>query len=203
MAAGARDSTVRVEGVSCGRFVTGTGFAVTDDHFVTNAHVVAGAEQLWISFDGALDRYAATAVDFDPELDVALVHVPGIDVEPLTLSDELPARGDPAVALGFSGGGRQRLIPGVISRALSALGRDIYGRSVVAREIIEMRLDVSPGDSGGPVLLSDGEVGGVTFSESRNDPEIGYALSPVAVANSISDELRSTRSVPNGECATG
>jgi S1-C subfamily serine protease len=202
MVAGARDSTVRVEAIACGRFVTGTGFAVTDEHFVTNAHVVAGGEQLSISFDGALERYPASVVDFDPDLDVALLHVPGTDVEPLTLADALPARGDAVVALGFSGGGRQRTIPGVMSRALSALGRDIYGESVVPREIIEMRLDVSPGDSGGPVLMASGEVGGVTFSEARNNPEIGYALSPVAVANSMSDSLRSTQPVPNGRCAT-
>ena len=66
-----------------------------------------------------------------------------------------------------------------------------------------MRLDVSPGDSGGPVVLPNGEVGGVTFSESRTDPQIGYALSPIAVANSISDAIRSTQPVSNGECATG
>lgn len=203
MAAGARDNTVRVEGVACNRFVTGTGFAVTDDHFVTNAHVVAGTEQLWISFDGALERHAATVVDFDPDLDAALLHVPGIDVEPLVLADTLPARGDPAVALGFSGGGSQRLIPGVVSRTLSALGRDIYGGSVVPREIIEMRLDVSPGDSGGPLMLADGQVGGVTFSESRTDPEIGYALSAIAVANSIDDSLHSTEAVANGDCLVG
>ena len=200
MVAAARESTVRVEGVSCGRFVTGTGFAVTNDHFVTNAHVVAGADPLWISFDGALERYSASVVEFDPDLDVALVYAPGIDVEPLRLADALPARGEAAVALGFSGGGRQRVIPGVISRTLSALGRDIYDQSVVAREIIEMRLDVSPGDSGGPVLLEDGEVGGVTFSESRTNSEIGYALSPVAVADSVGDALRATQPVPNGEC---
>jgi S1-C subfamily serine protease len=203
MAAGARGSTVRVEGVSCGRFVTGTGFAVTDDHFVTNAHVVAGAEQMWISFDGALERYQATVVDFDPDLDVALLHVAGIDVEPLTLAEEPPARGDAVVAVGFSGGGGQRIIPGVTSRTLSALGRDIYGESVVPREIIEMRLDVSPGDSGGPVLTPTGDVGGVTFSESRSDPEIGYALSPLAVLNSIGDALRSTQPVSIGDCVTG
>ena len=45
IAAAARGSTVRVEGVACGHFVTGSGFAVTADHFVTNAHVVAGAER--------------------------------------------------------------------------------------------------------------------------------------------------------------
>jgi S1-C subfamily serine protease len=196
----ARGSTVRVEAIACGKFFSGTGFAVTRDHFVTNAHVVAGSEQVWISFDGSLDRYEATVVDFDPGLDAALLYVPGGDTAPLTLADALPSRGELAAALGFTGGGRERLIPGVISRTLSALGRDIYGSSVVAREIIEMRLDVSPGDSGGPVLLQDGTVGGVTFSESRENPLIGYALSPTAVSSTIADMLRNTAPVATGAC---
>ncbi len=198
----ARDSTVRVESTACGRFMTGSGFAVTPDHIVTNAHVVAGSNQVWISFDGALDRQPATVVEFDPDLDVALLHVPGLRATPVRLADALPRRGDPAAALGFTGGGRQRLIPGVISRTLSALGRDIYGESVVAREVVEMRLDVSPGDSGGPVLLENGVVGGVTFSESREHPEIGYALSPVEVRRSIRDALESRAAVNTGACTT-
>jgi PPOX class probable F420-dependent enzyme len=200
IAAAARRSTVRVETIACGRFLSGTAFAVTPDHFVTNAHVVAGAEQAWISFDGALDRLPATVVDFDPSLDAALIHVAGAQVAPLRLAETLPRRGQPAAALGFTGGGRQRLIPGVISRTLSALGRDIYGRAVSAREVIEMRLDVSPGDSGGPVLLDNGEVGGVTFSEAPDNTAVGYALSPVAVAASIRDALESTTPAPTGPC---
>ncbi len=200
MAAAARRSTVRVESTACGRFLTGTGFAVTPDRFVTNAHVIAGAERVWISFDGSLERFSATVIDFDPSLDVALLHVAGMEAASLTLEDSLPERGEKAAALGFTGGGRQRLIPGVISRTLSALGRDIYGRSVVAREVIEMRLDVSPGDSGGPVLLPNGNVGGVTFSEARERPDIGYALSPISVAASINDALRSTAPVSTGAC---
>lgn len=200
MVAVARRGTVRVEATVCGRFFTGTGFAVTPDHFVTNAHVVAGSDRVWISFDGSLDRFSATVVDFDPGLDAALLHVTGMEATPLTLDSSLPERGVAAAALGFTGGGRQQVIPGVISRTLSALGRDIYGRSVMAREVIEMRLDVSPGDSGGPVLLPGGIVGGVTFSEARDSPEIGYALSPVAVAASISDALRSAVPVATGPC---
>lgn len=200
IAAAARHSTVRVEAISCGRFLSGTGFAVTADHFVTNAHVVAGADRLWVSFDGWLDRFSAVVVKFDPRLDAALLYVQGIDVAPLDLSNQLPGRGEPAAALGFTGGGRERLIPAVISRSLSALGRDIYGGSVVAREILEMRADVAPGDSGGPVLLRDGDVGGVTFSESRENPSIGYALSPTEVASSISGSLQSTAPVSTGDC---
>lgn len=200
IAGAARRSTVRVEAIACGRFLTGSGFAVTADHFVTNAHVLAGAEQVWVSFEGSLDRFSATVVDFDPDLDAALLHVNGMEAAPLTLADSLPTRGEPAAALGFTGGGRQRLIPGVISRTLSALGRDIYGGSVVPREVIEMRLDVAPGDSGGPLVGPSGAVAGVTFSESRENPQIGYALSPLEVAASIGDALRSTDPVGTGPC---
>jgi uncharacterized membrane protein required for colicin V production len=200
IAAAARSSTVRVEAIACGRFLSGTGFAITPDHFVTNAHVIAGADRMWVSFDGSLDRYSAAVVKFDPRLDAALIYVQGIDVAPLDLSDQLPGRGAPAAALGFTGGGRQRLIPAVINRSLSALGRDIYGGTVVARQILEMSADVAPGDSGGPVLLESGDVGGVTFSESRDNPSIGYALSPTEVAASIGGGLRSTAPVATGDC---
>jgi len=198
----ARASTVRIESIACGRFMSGSGFAVTRDHFVTNAHVVAGSDQVWISFDGSLDRLAAKVVHIDPSLDVALLQVDGANLPPLRLATSLPTRGEQAAALGYTGGGRLRLIPGVVSRTLSALGRDIYGGSIVPREIIEMRVDVAPGDSGGPLLLPDGTVGGVTFSESRQNPQIGYALSPTAVAAAIDSTLRSSTPVGTGACIT-
>jgi S1-C subfamily serine protease len=201
IAAGAHDSTVRVEALACGRFLTGTGFAVAADYFVTNAHVVAGSNRVWISFDGALDRHEGTVVHFDPQLDVALIWAADLDVVPLTLADATPERGTAAAALGFTGGGRQRVVPASISRTIQALGRDIYGNRAVAREVIEMRADVAPGDSGGPVVLADGTIGGVTFSESRRDRTVGYALSPGAVADSIGSSLSSTRPAAAGACA--
>lgn len=197
----ARASTVRVEGLACGNFVTGSGFAVNGTHFVTNAHVVAGTNQLWISFDGSLDRYRARVVMFDPRLDAALIATDDrLDVAPLELASEIPERGEPAAALGFTGGGRQRVIPGVVSRSIEALGRDIYGNAIVTRRVIELRADVAPGDSGGPVLLGDGTVGAVTFSESRTNDEIGYALSPVHVSAAIGPFLDSEEPVATGDC---
>jgi S1-C subfamily serine protease len=200
IAASARGSTVRVEGVACGRFLTGSGFAVEPAHFVTNAHVVAGADRVWVSFDGSLDRHEGTIVHVDADLDAAVVFVAGLDVAPLELATDSPERGDRAAALGFTGGGRQRVIPAAISRPVEAIGRDIYGRRSVPRAVIEMRADVAPGDSGGPVVLADGTVGGVTFSESRTDATIGYALSPTAVADSIAAATGSTRPVDSGAC---
>ncbi|CAN5598325.1 acid resistance serine protease MarP [soil metagenome] len=203
IAAAARASTLRVEAIACGRFMTGTGFAIAPDYFVTNAHVVAGADRIWLSFDGALDRHQVTLVDYDPSLDAALLHAPGLDVAPLRLADSDPRRGTAAAALGFTGGGRQRVIPAVVNRSLQALGRDIYSQRIVPRQVVELRADVAPGDSGGPVLLADGTVGGVTFSESREDSSIGYALSPVAVAESVGRALGRTAAVSPAPCLPG
>jgi S1-C subfamily serine protease len=200
IAAAARASTVRVEAVACANFMTGSGFAVQPAHFVTNAHVIAGADRVWVSFDGQLERHEGVIVHFDPDLDAAVVHVPGLRAQPLELADAAPARGAQAAAIGFTGGGRQRAIPAAVSRSLEALGRDIYGEGLVPREVVEMQADVAPGDSGGPLVLADGTVGGVTFSESRTDTAVGYALSPTAVADSIARSVTSTEAVSPGRC---
>jgi S1-C subfamily serine protease len=189
-----------VEAIACARFMTGTGFAVGPSHFVTNAHVLAGASRVQLSLDGRFERYEGLVVHFDPDLDVALVYAPILELEPLTLADAAPSRGERAAALGFTGGGSQRVVPAAVNRTLEALGRDIYGRTTVPRSVIELRADVSPGDSGGPVLLADGTVGGVTFSESRDDRAIGYALSPLAVADSIAGSLDRQQAVEAGDC---
>ncbi|HUG48081.1 MAG TPA: MarP family serine protease [Candidatus Limnocylindria bacterium] len=196
----ARESTLRVEAAACARFMTGTGFAVGPSHFVTNAHVVAGSTRVQLSFDGRFERYEGVLVHFDPDLDVAVVYAPLLGLEPLSLAAEDPPRGERMAALGFTGGGSQRVIPAAVTRTLDALGRDIYGQGMVTRPVIEMRASVAPGDSGGPVLGDDGTVGGVTFSESRQDPDIGYALSPVAVADSIRGSLDQRTAVESGEC---
>ncbi len=196
----AEPSTVRVETIACGNLVSGSGFAVSAGHIATNAHVVAGADRVWVSFDGSLDRYGGHVVFFDPQLDIALIDVPRIDVAPLTLADAAPQRGDAAAALGFTGGGPERVIDAQVSRDLDALTRDIYGNAITSRQIIELISSVAPGDSGGPLMLGDGTVGGVTFSQSRDHPNIGYALSPVEVAGDIAGAFDASDAVDTGAC---
>ena len=67
---------MKVEAIACTNFVSGTSFAVSPNHFVTNAHVVAGSTDVWLSFDGSLDRFHATVVFFDPQLDIAMLSRP-------------------------------------------------------------------------------------------------------------------------------
>jgi hypothetical protein len=81
-----------------------------------------------------------------------------------------------------------------------ATGLDVTGEARVTRRILELRARVDPGNSGGPFILEDGTVGGVVFAESRVDPAVGYALSPLEVLERISPSIGSTAAVPTGPC---
>ena len=61
-------------------------------------------------------------------------------------------------------------------RTLTATGSDIYGQPGVTREIYSLYARVEPGNSGGPLLAPTGEVVGVVFAKSLDDPTTGYAL---------------------------
>ena len=197
----ARPSTLRVEATACGNFVSGTSFAVSGSRFVTNAHVVAGADNVWLSFDGQLERIPANVVLFDPRLDIAVLQPQvQLGLTPLTMAGSLPTRGEDAAALGYAGGGPLQVIPAVVSRSLAALGRDIYGDQIIAREVLELKAGVAPGDSGGPLLLPDGTVGGVVFGGSRDQADVGYALSPTDVEADVTNANGDSAPVDTGAC---
>jgi S1-C subfamily serine protease len=197
----AAGSVVRVESTACGRILTGTGFAVAPGYVVTNAHVVAGAAEIVVTPDAGGGRTrSAVAVLFDPRLDIALLHVPGLRTGGLVLATREPDRGEPAAALGHPSGGGLALIPAAVAATYRASGRDLYGESTVDRGIVEIRADIGPGDSGGPLVLADGTVGGVVFAESRTDPTVGYALAADAVGATVIPAVGRTGAVPTGPC---
>ena len=64
-----------------------------------------------------------------------------------------------------------------------AEGRDIYGQGLTVRNVYEIQAVVRPGNSGGPLVVPDGQVIGVVFSRSTTNADVGYALPrPGAVA---------------------
>jgi S1-C subfamily serine protease len=201
IADGAAGSIVLIESTACGRILTGTGFAVAPGYIVTNAHVVAGASEIAVTADdGAGRARSAVAVLFDPELDVALLRVPGLRAPGLTFATRLPVRGEPAAALGHPAGDGLAAIPAAVAATYRASGRDLYGESTVDRGIVEIRADIGPGDSGGPLMLADGTVGGVVFAESRTDPAVGYALAADAVSATVIPGVGRSGAVPTGPC---
>jgi len=199
IAAKAVASTFLVRADACGYVLSGTGFVVKPGYIVTNAHVVAGSNEISIGRDSG-PQTKASAVLFDPELDIALLYVPGLSAPSLTLSDTLPTHGTLAAALGHPDGGSLTTIAAAVTNTYQAQGRDIYGTSIVSRQIIELQAAIQQGDSGGPLVLKDGTVGGVVFAEAQTDPNVGYALSPIAIEDRIQDGLTRKAPISTGDC---
>ncbi len=191
-------STVEVDSQACSYTLAGSGFVVAPGYVVTNAHVVAGARSIIVlPRSGSL---SATPVFFDPQLDLALLYVAHLDAPAMKLASSDPIRGAVGAALGHPGGGPLVVVPGAVTDAYKATGRDLYGRQNVTRSIVELRADIQRGDSGGPFVLQDGTVGGVVFAQSRTDETVGYALAPAEVGEAIAPALTSTAAVDTGAC---
>lgn len=201
IAAAAEISTLKVSAGTCGRGSVGSGFVIADGYVVTNAHVVAGADADGIRVADADGRsYDAIPVLFDPSLDVALLRASRLDLPALRFAGRDPARGAIAAALGYPGGGALAVLPAAVAERYPATGLDIYGADRVRRDILELRAAIDRGDSGGPLILEDGTVGGVVFAESRTNDAVGYALSPTAVAVAIAPGIGRTSAVDTGPC---
>lgn len=198
IAKAATASTARVATRACDTQVNGTAVLVAPGYLVTNAHVVAGATTV----RAALGSSVADAVPvlFDPDLDVAVLYAPDLDGPTLRFATRVPERGSEAAALGYAGGGPLVVLPAAVAGAYQATGHDIYDAGLITREIVELRAAIEPGDSGGPLILEDGTIGGLVFAESRADPNVGYALSPTAVATRVGPALSRTSKVDVGAC---
>lgn len=180
--AAAAQSVVRISGnaYACGQNQSGTGFVVAEDRIVTNAHVVAGVPEPVVEVPNgqALD---GRVVYFDPVDDLAVIAVLGLDAAPLDLSAPL-AVGDEAVVDGYPFGGPFQTGPAEVLAVSDEQIADIYGTGSAAREVYSLAARVNPGNSGGPLLTTDGDVAGVIFARSATDDDLGYAMTNTELA---------------------
>jgi S1-C subfamily serine protease len=172
----AEDSVLKVHGSapSCDRQIEGSSFVYEDDLVVTNAHVVAGTDDVRVESDG--DLLDADVVVFEPEKDLAILSVPGLDADPLPLQSAVSASGDDAIVLGYPAGGPYTATAARVREARIVTGPDIYDDGTVTREVYQLYARIIGGNSGGPLLNANGEVIGVIFAAAVDDPETGYAL---------------------------
>jgi len=195
----AAPSTVKIVGTACGEIISGSGFVIARDTVVTNAHVVAGENGQTV--DDRAGTHSSYAVEFDPDLDIAVLHVPGLGDAPLKMDGNTVARGTKGAILGYPGGGPLVTGPAVVLQEETAVGRDIYDQGLTTRDIYEVQAQVRPGNSGGPLVDTNGIVVGVVFARSSRDPNVGYAIiSPSAASRAAS---RGTSPVSTGPCAAG
>jgi S1-C subfamily serine protease len=195
-----RASVVKLEGRGCGGIVEGSGFVAADGVVITNAHVVAGVTRP--SVIDTAGQHSAQVIGFDSNLDIAVLRVDGLVGKPLPIDTKLAARETASVVLGYPGGNGFTASPSVILDQFEAEGRDIYGKGVTNRSIYELKADIIPGNSGGPLLNRNGEVIGVIFAESTAYEDIGYALTTDAVAKTLQQALQQNQSVGTGTCAS-
>ena len=201
IAAPAEASVLKVSAATCGLSSVGTGFAIRNDEVLTNAHVIAGADSQAIRVTARDGRLLdAVPILFDPRLDVALLYVPRLSIHPLQFAATDPARGAVGATLGYPNGGPLTVLAAAVAGRYPATGHDIYGTEQVKRDILELRAAVERGDSGGPLILADGTVGGVVFAEARTDPNVGYALTPSEIVARIQPALGETAAADTGTC---
>jgi len=197
----ARDkaSVVKVEGQGCGGIVEGSGFVVAANEIVTNAHVVAGIDQPYVHDNAGNHR--ATVIKFDPDLDLAVLRVSHLAGPPLTVKAGHVDPGTAAAVMGYPGGGPFSAGGATVLDEFTATGRDIYGRGTTERNVYELRATIIPGNSGGPLVATDGSVIGVVFAESTTYQHVGYALTTDKVISSIAQATAQNRPVSTGQCA--
>ena len=191
-------SVLRVIADGCDQRASGSSFVIAPGYLVTNAHVVVGARSVIVQTSG--ESFQAVPVLVDLELDVALLHAPGVTAPALFVATSDPVRGALGATVGYPGGGNETVERATVAATYNATGLDVTGEARVTRRIIELRARVIPGDSGGPFLLQDGSVGGVVFAQSKVDPAVGYALSPTEVLARVNPSIGQTLAVSTGPC---
>ena len=196
----AERSTVKVEGVVGTQGREGSGFVYAREHVMTNAHVVAGIDEPTVQIGGVGRTYEARVVLFDPQKDVAVLYVPGLKAPVLRFDDDAE-RGDSAVVAGYPQDGDLNLQAATVANRVRATGQNIYNDGTATREIYSIRSTVRPGNSGGPLLTTDGRVFGVVFARSTSDAETGYVLTVDEVASDARSAAGATTPVDTGEPA--
>lgn len=166
-------SVVRVLGTACGLGVEGSGWVAAPGLVVTNAHVLAGEDDTTVTtVDGAsLD---AVPVLYDPGNDLALLRIdppiPALEIVPD------PHPGTAGAVLGYPENGPYAVAAARLGDTSSVISEDSYGNGPIHRSIAFLRGSVRSGNSGGPLVDSQGRVMATVFAATTSGPPGGFGV---------------------------
>lgn len=198
--ASVQGSVVKVSGVapSCSRQIDGSGFVYAPERVMTNAHVLAGVTDPVVQAEG--EEYDATPVYVDEEVDIAVLAVPGLPEVPLAFTPQPADSGADSIIMGYPGGGPFYVGPARVRDRGEISGPDFRNSRTVVRDVYALYGIVRAGNSGGPLFATDGTVLGVVFASAIDDPDTGYALTALQVADAARAGSTATAEVGTGPC---
>lgn len=171
----------------------GSGFILSADGYVmTNAHVVDGADEVYVTLTDKRE-FKAKIIGADKRSDVALVKIDGANLPRLTIGDSNKIRvGEWVIAIGSPFGLDNTVTAGIVSAKARDTGDYL--------PLIQTDVAVNPGNSGGPLINMRGEVIGINsqiYSRSGGYMGISFAV-PIDEAMRVSDQLKTTGRVTRG-----
>lgn len=171
----------------------GSGFIISADGYVlTNAHVVDGADDVYVTLTDKRE-YKAKMIGVDKRTDVAVVKIEGNSLPRLTIGDPSKLRvGEWVIAIGSPFGLDNTVTAGIISAKARDTGDYL--------PLIQTDVAVNPGNSGGPLINLRGEVVGINsqiYSRSGGYMGISFAV-PIDEAMRVAEQLRTTGKVTRG-----
>ncbi|MGW3507416.1 MarP family serine protease [Streptomyces sp. NPDC000994] len=199
----AKQSVVKVMGTarSCGKVLEGSGFVFGNRRVMTNAHVVGGVDEPTVQIGGEGRKYDAKVVLYDWHRDIAVLDVPDLKAPALKFTGTDARSGDGAIVAGFPENGSYDVRAARVRGRITASGPDIYHRGTVRRDVYSLYTTVRQGNSGGPLLTTDGRVYGVVFAKSLDDADTGYALTIDEIQQDIAQGRTANQQVGSDDCA--
>ncbi|WP_420640188.1 trypsin-like peptidase domain-containing protein [Candidatus Poriferisocius sp.] len=194
-----RVAAVHVSGTACGQFSEGDGFAVAPDLVLTNAHVVAGVEEIRVATPTGT-AVPGVLVGFDPGRDIAAIAVTGPPLIPVVPAPVVADASDTGDVATVNPGHGVEFVPFTVIRRILATGTDFYGEEAQGRLVLEIRSLLVPGDSGAALVSDDGELWGMVFAVARRQRDEGYALDSTEITRFLAEVDRTP--VPTPPCRT-
>jgi S1-C subfamily serine protease len=197
----AAEGTFKIVSNGCGGRVDGSGFPLDNRNVITAAHVVAGTSGTEVIAARGRQRIRGSVVYIDTDRDVAVIRLNEAPENVLQMTTRDAARRSTGAAVGYPGGGERTISPARVRAKTRAVGRDIYNRKLVSRDVYVLAAHVIQGNSGGPFVDDNGIVRGMIFAASADNPNEAYALSSDEIARAYQTARQRGRAVGTGSCA--